>query len=334
MTQLVSAARIGRSLGIHLILATQKPSGVVDDQIWSNSKFKVCLKVQERADSMDMLKRPEAAELTKTGRFYLQVGYNELFELGQSAWSGASYYPSDRIIKEKDNSVVVIDTNGHPIKQVRIDKKPKDAKKAKKQLDAITDYLCGIAEDEGIHVRPLWMEPIPALILLDQVKEKYAATSERFVLNPVIGEYDDPVHQRQCVLRLPLTQEGNTVIYGVAGSGKTTFLNAMIYSLIQEHTPEEVNLYILDFASETLRAFAKAPHVGDVVLSYEAEKVSNLFKMLHGVFTIYSTTTGSYNCFRSFNSTIDPVFYFSHCRKQKNRNPVTCPPDLLQNFNA
>lgn len=56
MTELVSAARIGRSLGIHLILATQKPSGIVDDQIWSNSRFRVCLKVQRRADSMDMLK--------------------------------------------------------------------------------------------------------------------------------------------------------------------------------------------------------------------------------------------------------------------------------------
>lgn len=280
MTQLVSAARIGRSLGVHLILATQKPSGVVDDQIWSNSKFRVCLKVQERADSMDMLKRPDAAELTDTGRFYLQVGYNELFELGQSAWSGASYYPSDRAVKEKDNSVVVIDTNGHPIKQVKIDKKRGLSKNAQKQLDVITDYLCNIAEDEGIKIRPLWLDPIPSLILLDQIEKKYQTTAEKFILNPVIGEYDDPEHQRQCVLRLPLSKEGNAVIYGVAGSGKTTFLNGMIHSLITNHTPDEVNLYILDFASETLRAFAKAPHVGDVILSYEAEKVSNLFKML------------------------------------------------------
>lgn len=63
MDNLISIARIGRSLGVHLILATQKPSGVVNDQIWSNSKFRVCLKVQEKADSMEMLKRPEAAEL-------------------------------------------------------------------------------------------------------------------------------------------------------------------------------------------------------------------------------------------------------------------------------
>lgn len=280
MTQLVSAARIGRSLGVHLILATQKPSGVVDDQIWSNSKFRVCLKVQERADSMDMLKRADAAELTDTGRFYLQVGYNELFELGQSAWSGAPYYPSDKVMEDKDNSVAVIDRNGHIIRQAKLNKERLHLSQAKKQLDVITDYLKTIAVEEHIKIRPLWLEPIPEIILLSQLKEKYHPESKPFELNPVIGEYDDPAHQQQCLMRLPLSEEGNTVIYGVAGSGKTSFLNAMIYSLIHEHTPEEVHLYLLDFASETLRAFAKAPHVGEVILSYESEKVSNLFKML------------------------------------------------------
>nr|WP_263324544.1 type VII secretion protein EssC [Neobacillus sp. Marseille-Q6967] len=281
MAQLVSAARIGRSLGVHLILATQKPSGVVDDQIWSNSKFRVSLKVQERADSMDMLKRPDAAELTDTGRFYLQVGYNELFEMGQSAWAGAPYYPSDKVVVEKDNSVVVIDRNGRAIKEAKIDKKNALFVNPKKQMDVITDYLSTIAAEEQIKIRPLWLDPIPAMILLDEVKKKYSAGHQHsFVLNPVIGEYDYPARQQQCLLRLPLSEEGNTIVYGVAGSGKTTFLNTMVYSLMQEHTPDEVNIYLLDFASETLRAFAKAPHVGDVILSYETEKVSNLFKLL------------------------------------------------------
>lgn len=312
MAQLVSAARIGRSLGVHLILATQKPSGVVDDQIWSNSKFRVCLKVQERADSMDMLKRPDAAELTETGRFYLQVGYNELFELGQSAWSGASYYPMDRVSREKDDSVSVIDNNAHVIKQVRIDKRPVTAVKARKQLDVITEYLKGIADEEKIKVRPLWLEPIPAIILLDDVKKKYSVNSERFNMNPVIGEYDDPARQRQCILRLPITSEGNAVIYGAAGSGKTSFLNTMIYSLIHEHSPEEVNIYVLDFASETMRAFSKAPHVGDVVFSYEAEKVSNLFKMLQHetekrkkLFADYGGDYGSY--LKASNNTLPAI---------------------------
>ncbi|UKI58653.1 MAG: hypothetical protein L6V81_04565 [Clostridium sp.] len=94
MEDLVSTARIGRSLGVHLILATQKPSGVVDAQIWSNSRFKVCLKVQDKQDSMEMIKRADAALLKNVGRFYLQVGYNEYFALGQSAYAGAPYFPN------------------------------------------------------------------------------------------------------------------------------------------------------------------------------------------------------------------------------------------------
>lgn len=280
MTQLISTARIGRSLGVHLILATQKPSGVVDDQIWSNSRFRVCLKVQDRSDSMDMLKRPDAAELVDTGRFYLQVGYNELFELGQSAWAGAPYYPSESVQKEKDNSVVVVDRNGHVLREVRIDRNREKNPNAGKQLDAITEYIRKTAEDEGISVRPLWLEPLSGDILLSDVKNKYGCAEEKFKLCPVIGEYDDPSNQRQCAFRLPISDEGNAVIYGAAGSGKTSFLNAILYSLIEDHTPNELNLYILDFAAETLRAFAKAPHVGDVMLSYEDEKINNLFKML------------------------------------------------------
>ena len=281
MTQLVSAARIGRSLGVHLILATQKPSGVVDDQIWSNSKFRICLKVQERADSMDMIKRPDAAELKDTGRFYLQVGYNELFEMGQSAWAGALYSPSDTVVTEKDESIVVIDRNGHTIKQVKPSRSNAMAANAKKQLDEITDYLCNVAKEENIKIRPLWLEPIPAVITIDELREKYPTdTEQQFVLNPVVGEYDDPARQQQCLLRLPISEEGNAVIYGVAGSGKTTFLSSMLYSLITQYTPDEVNLYVLDFGAETLKAFAGAPHVGGVMLSYENEKIINLFKML------------------------------------------------------
>ena len=91
MRELVSVAQVGRSLGVHLILATQKPAGTVDDNIWSNSKFRLCLRVQDRQDSIDMLHRPDAAYLTQAGRGYLQVGNDEIFELFQSGYSGAAY---------------------------------------------------------------------------------------------------------------------------------------------------------------------------------------------------------------------------------------------------
>jgi DNA segregation ATPase FtsK/SpoIIIE, S-DNA-T family len=280
MAKLVSAARIGRSLGVHLILATQKPSGVVDDQIWSNSKFRVSLKVQDKSDSMEMLKRPDAAELKETGRFYLQVGYNELFELGQSAWAGASYYPSDEVVTEKENSVVVIDINGRPIRAAKPAKKRMQLETPKKQLDVITNYLSNIALEESIKIRQLWLEPISENILLDNLYEKYNVVPNSNIIMPVIGEYDDPVNQKQAILRLNFSEDGNAIIYGTAGSGKTTLLNALIVSLMKEHSPDTVNMYLLDFASETLRAFEKAPHVGEVILSHEGEKIANLFKMM------------------------------------------------------
>lgn len=91
MRELISVAQVGRSLGVHLILATQKPSGTVDDNIWSNSKFRLCLRVQDRQDSNDMLHKPDAAYITQAGRCYLQVGNDEIYELFQSGWSGAVY---------------------------------------------------------------------------------------------------------------------------------------------------------------------------------------------------------------------------------------------------
>ena len=118
MSELISTSRIGRSLGVHLILATQKPSGVVDDQIWSNARFKVCLKVQTEVDSNEMLKRPDAAFIKETGRFYFQVGNNELFEYGQSAWSGAKYIPVEHVRNKIDDSVNFISNSGLVLKTV------------------------------------------------------------------------------------------------------------------------------------------------------------------------------------------------------------------------
>ncbi len=281
MTQLVSAARIGRSLGVHLILATQKPSGVVDDQIWSNAKFKACLKVQDKADSMDMLKRPEAAELQETGRFYLQVGYNEMFKMGQSAWSGAPYYPADKAEQQIDSSIEVIDNVGRVIATAKIDNK-KHIGNPKKQVDAITEYLSIIAKQENIKVSPLWLEPISAVLYVDEIKAKYKYKSKEGIIDPIIGVYDDPTNQRQGLLTLSLTEGGNTAIYGMTGSGKTVILSTLIYSLISCYSPEEINLYIMDFSAETLTAYSNAPHVGDVVIASEREKVVNLIKLLLG----------------------------------------------------
>ena len=281
MTELVSTARIGRSLGVHLILATQKPSGVVDDQIWSNSKFKVSLKVQDRSDSMEMLKRPDAADLTDTGRFYLLVGNNEIFEMGQSAWAGANYLPNEAVESKNVCTISIIDTNGHVMQSVKPEIERPDESNVKKQLDVVSDYISKLARDENISTRQLWLPPIDAIILLSDLHKKYQQkVTNSFMLNPLIGETDDPARQQRIPLSVPLSDEGNTVIYGMANAGKATLLTTMIYDLLCTHTAETLNMYLLDFGAETLRMFKDAPQVGDVVFINDSEKILNLLKML------------------------------------------------------
>ena len=280
MNELISTARIGRSLGVHLILATQKPSGVVNDQIWSNSKFKVCLKVQDRSDSQEMIKRPDAASLKETGRFYLQVGYDEYFALGQSAWTGAPYYESDVRKKKVDNSITFVDNLGMPFKVVDDGKNNVSGVLKGEELPNIMKYMVEIAKKENINIKQLWLNSLSPIIFIDALKEKYNYKKVDCDINPVVGEYDAPNLQKQGLLTLPITQGGNWIIYGMADSGKEEMINSLVFSCITTYSPMELNMYLLDFGSETLKLYRKAPQVGDVILQNDVDKVTNLWRML------------------------------------------------------
>ncbi len=280
MDELISTSRIGRSLGVHLILATQKPSGVVNDQIWSNSRFKVCLKVQTAEDSMELLKRKEAASIKETGRFYLQVGYNESFELGQSAWAGAKYIPTDRIIKNINDSIDFITNTGEVIKNINETAKTEQSQQLGDQLTNIVKTLYNLAIRENITFKQLWLPSIPPEIYLSNLFEKYNYNATPYIIDPLIGEYDVPANQYQNKLTIDLTHNGNLLIYGIAGSGKENLITTLIYSICLYHSPDEVNFYILDFGAEILKIFSSMPHVGDVVLSDDKEKIKSCFLML------------------------------------------------------
>lgn len=280
MQQLISTARIGRSLGVHLILATQKPSGVVDNQIWSNTRFRVCLRVQEKSDSTEVIKCPDAAYLTQTGRFYLQVGFNEIFSLGQAAWCGANYIPSEKLIKKIDTSLDFVDNIGFVIKNIDYQAKQESVPKIGEELTNIVKYLGKISLEENIKERPLWLDRIPNQIFVDKLRTKYDYKEYSFYLDPLVGEYDVPNQQSQYPLNIPISENGNVLIYGIAGSGKENFLSTLLYSIMSVHSPEEVNCYIMDFGSESLRMFQNMPHVGDIIMLSEDDKINNLFKLL------------------------------------------------------
>ena len=286
MVELISAARVGRSLGIHLVLATQKPSGVVNDQIWSNSRFKLCLKVQDISDSQEMLKRPEAADIKERGRGYLQVGNNELFSLFQSAWSGAPYQ-----IKQQKSSVPVVfkvDKNGNRTQIGSKDVDQPQSEKPPTQLEAVVSHIIKEAKEKEIRpVQPLWLDPLPERIALEecrllhnQVGEKLKAVSSVDGLVVTIGIVDHPAAQSQFALQLDLGKEGHLLIYGAPNSGKTTLIKSMITSLATSYTADELHMYVLDYGSRTLAVFHELPQLGDVVYLEDEDKLKKLLKML------------------------------------------------------
>lgn len=277
MDNLVSAARIGRSLGVHLILATQKPSGVVNDQIRSNTKFRVCLKVQDKADSMDMLKRPDAAELKDTGRFYLQVGYNEYFALGQSAWGGADYTPQNEVVVQRDESIAFIDAVGQTQLEVKPERKARSSDMT--QVVAIVRYLSELAQREHIQSRRLWLDPLPPRLALGG--PGCPAQSEN--LKVQVGILDDPENQRQMPLYVDLLHSRHYLIVGGQGSGKTTLFQSILYSLARDYSPEQIRFYILGFSGKTLGLFKKLPHCGGVLGENEIENLDSFFAMINRI---------------------------------------------------
>ena len=283
MDQLVSAARIGRSLGVHLILATQKPSGVVDDQIWSNAKFKVCCKVQTAEDSNEMIRRPDAAYLKEAGRFYLQVGYDQYFIMGQSAYSGVKYVPSTHTNVNIDNSIDFINYQGNVIKNVFIRDDSEKTEDLGEELGNVLKYIIGVAKSLNLSSKQLWLDNIPNNIYYSYVISKYKnnLSIERNIIKAIIGEYDDPQTQSQGYAYVDLSNGGNLLIGGNTGSGKTTLLSTIIYSIIINHSPDEVNFYIIDYANENLKKFMNAPQVSDVITQDSASKVNILFKRIN-----------------------------------------------------
>ena len=279
MDNLISIARIGRSLGVHLILATQKPSGVVNDQIWSNTRFRVCLKVQDEADSKEMLKKPDAAHIMQAGRYYLQVGYDEVYALGQSGYTGAKYFPSDKIVKQVDKSINFINDFGQPIKSIQASGGPKVQAQGE-QLQAVMKLIIDTANKTNQKSKRLWLPNIPETILVDDLEKKYNYVKEDYHPRVIIGEYDAPEKQEQGQVVYDLINDGNTAIYGNDGSERELLLSTMIYSLCKNYTAEEINIYSIDYGSESLRRFQSLPQVGGMVFQGDDEKYNNLLKML------------------------------------------------------
>ncbi|MEM7798450.1 MAG: FtsK/SpoIIIE domain-containing protein [Chloroflexota bacterium] len=316
--QLNSITRLGRALGVTLILAAQRPAGAVTDQMRANIKFRICLRVESREDSSEVLRRPDAAFLPTgiPGRGYLQV-VNENLELVQVAWSGANYN-GGVVVKKPD--VIWVD----------LEKEKKQQQKDQASVKVIEAMVTMIrelsSEDERPKQQTPWPDPLPRnLSLQTEVETKFISGNglndllgdvlgdkpayatlnpavEEWLLNAkrgwdpidwirgsgtvgtamraLVGIVDNPFRAEQFPLVVDLRRNGHLVLFGASGYGKTTFLRTLLTTLAVTHSPADLHAYILDFAGGRMNLFQDLPHVGSVIAADEEELVKRLLRRL------------------------------------------------------
>ncbi len=313
--QLESITRLGRALGVTLILAAQRPAGVTD-QMRANIKFRICLRVETPDDSRELLRRTDAAFLPPgiPGRGYLQVG-NENIELIQTAYTGGDYKGP-----QEENVVPNVIWLDRPKKTAA-----QKATEPPKLYDVIDDMLAKLAVQES---RPQWrpwpeflptqtgtnvltlQTPLDTAYMNDadidllrafdtqkisgmSLNEKSAEFWEdgfgwnsirwgKNAMRPLIGLIDNPYQASQKPLLIDFTN-GHAVVFGASGRGKTTFLHTVISSLALTHSPDELHIYILDFGGRALSVFQDLPHVGAVITSEEDERVMRALRKINEI---------------------------------------------------
>jgi len=270
--ELVSAARIGRSLGVHLILATQKPGGVIDNQIWSNARFRVALKVQNTEDSREILKNGDAASITQTGRGYLQVGNNEVYELFQSAWSGAQYY-EDESLDIEDEIAIVTDLGLIPLSEVSVqDQKQKEVLS---EIAVIVSKINDVQEKLELNKLPSpWLPPLPSRLYLEEQEELKDKACIMF------ARIDEPEKQSQSDYSYDVIEDGNIGIFGSAGYGKTSTMQTMLLGMAKAFTPKEIHFYLMDFGNGGLLPLKQLPHTADYFLLDQERKIEKFMNIL------------------------------------------------------
>jgi DNA segregation ATPase FtsK/SpoIIIE, S-DNA-T family len=269
MEGLVSVVQKGRSLGVHLILATQKPTGSVNANIWSNLKFRICLRVASLQDSRDMLGRSEAALLPGSvpGRAYFQIG-SETFDLFQSARISLEA----RVLNESATQKL---TSG--LSQEVTD------------MQVLMDMLEPYTATLGEQLFKPWPAPLPHAIGLNEVERQSRvpkANNQPLYgwLNCPVGLIDLPTEQKQEPWFIDMARQGGHVLVaGASGAGKSVFLRTLIMSLAQTHTPSQLHFYLIDFGGQALRPFEKLPHVGGLYNESDDDYIRRLLRKLNGI---------------------------------------------------
>lgn len=270
----VDVAQRGRSLGLHLVLATQRPAGVIKDNLRANTNLRVALRMADEADSDDVVGSPAAASFDPSipGRAMVKLGPGRLSSF-QAGYVGG--WTSDKAESPS------LDVAGHVFGSVT--DWPRPPAQDVKQVDrsAPTDLERLVAAVRGAHESSEL--PLPRRPWLDSLAPAYdlARTSQSRRDDELrYGVLDEPSRQRQTHVAFRPDEDGNMAVYGTGGSGKTTVLRTLAVLAGVGVRGGPCHVYGLDFGTRGLRALEVLPHVGAIVSGDDEERLTRLLTWL------------------------------------------------------
>ena len=233
-----------------------------------------------------MLHTPDAAEITQTGRAYLQVGNNEVYELFQSAWSGADYQPEKDDMGIEDHTIYLINELGqYEILNEDLSglEDADEIKEVPTELDAIVHNIHLLCEEQEIPPVPQpWLPPLKERIALEELEEvqPVIAWAQEKSLSILLGMADIPQDQKQEAVSINLAKDGHVLLYGSPGTGKTTFLQSAGMDLARKFSPKDLTMYLMDFGTNGLAPLSKLPQVADTMSLDQTEKISKFVRIM------------------------------------------------------
>jgi DNA segregation ATPase FtsK/SpoIIIE, S-DNA-T family len=266
----INVALRGRSLGIHLVLATQRPSGVISPQIRANTDLRIALRTSDAVESNDVIDSPLAGRIARNlaGRAFARSG-QRLVEL-QTAYVGAHQSRGER------RRVIV--RRLAPLELSRYGGGDGHATHdGPSDLHLIVDAIGEAARSERIQPPPSpWLPPLASHLSLEAIDEGNPVGDP--TSTPLIGVIDEPALQRQEPFALDLEADGHVLVYGTSGAGKTTFLRTLAASLARRPAPGAVQIYGIDCATRGLGAIERLPQVGSVIPSDDVVRARRLLE--------------------------------------------------------
>lgn len=265
---LVGIAMLGRSLGVHLVLATQRPGGVVSADIKANTNLRIALRVTDPGESTDVLETREAAFISRhtPGRAYVRIGTAEVSAFQAGRVGGHAAPDTTGAVRARAVGPL---TYGDPPAR---DRTP-DVVGAT-DLARVVSSCQGAARRLGLAAAPSpWLLPLPEVVPLADLPASPASFAPA-------GVSDQPDSQRRTPWGLDLDHGGHLLVVGGSRSGRTTALRTLAGSLATRFDVADLHLYGIDAGGGGLLGLAALPHTGAVVARDQATRADRLLTRL------------------------------------------------------